>query len=235
MPKLTLSPILRSLRDLDGIKVSSVQDWIEDFMYDLTCLPRRSKYWFLRKFTKTKIKVPELHGGYHDTDTIMLYTNFQLLVTFMEEEVAHMYDICLKDYEPAKHLTPKTKREKAETYYLWEDDMTGRSQQEIDHYKEQKERELKIVNLYRWWKDERPARKDKWEELVAWEKETGFVPFHFKPSQNNCSEMVSHDSHPLWPKYRQLTDAAAKTDEDWQAEDTEKLKQLIELRHHLWT
>jgi len=235
MLKLVISPILRSLRDIKGTKVSAIQDWLEDFLYDIQCAPHRTKYWFLSTFTKTKIKVPKLHGGWHDTDTKMLYVNFQLLVDFMEEEVSGMYDACLKNYKPAQHLKPKTKREKAEAYYLWEDDMSNATPQELQHHKEQKAWELKVLNLYRWWVDERPARKEKWEELVAWEKETGFTPWHFEPSHNNCSEMVFHKDHPLWKKYEQLSDAARNQDEAWEQEDTDKLKELIELRKHLWT
>src|SRR5271166_6037697 len=114
MKKLIISPILRSLRDMKDGQVSAVQDWIEETLYEITRIPRNVRYWFLKTFTITKIKVPELHGAYHDTDTLMLYTNFQLLVTYMEVEVSHMWDICLADHEPAKHLKPRTNKEKAE-------------------------------------------------------------------------------------------------------------------------
>lgn len=222
----------------EKIKISAFQEWVEDFIYDVRCSPRRTKYWFLTKFTKTKVKIETLHGGWYDTDSKILHVNFQLLVNFMEKEVAHMYDVCLENYEPAKKQfpnPPKTNREKAEAYYTYEEDTSGMTAQELKHHKAQKAWEHKVLALYRWWKDERPARKDKWDELVAWEKETGFEPWHFEPASNNCSTMVSHDDHPLWPKYKQLQDEAHKQEEEWEKEDTKKLIELIKLRHRLWT
>lgn len=232
MLNITIRPVLKSIRDMKGIKVPAIQDWLEDRLYDIQCAPRRTKYWFLRTFTKTKIKVPGLDGGWHDVDSKMLHVNFQLLVEFMEEEVAHMADICL-----GKERIPnaKTKKEKAIAYFTWEEDMSGASPDEIEHHKMQRAWETKVLNLYLWWKDTRPARKDKWDDLVSWEKETGFEPWHFEPAHANCSTMIFHENHPLWPKYKQLQDAARQHDEDCEKEDTENLKQLIELRHHLWT
>ena len=231
----TSSPVKQALRDLKGQKVSAIQEWLEDRWYDVLCSPRRTKYWFLRTFTKMSVRVPSIDGGYHEADYKMLHINFQILVDFMEKEVAHMYDICLKKYEPAKHLNPKTPKEKAIAYYTWEDDMTGRSQAEIDAYKAQKAWEKQVVDLYIWWTETRPNRKDKWEDLIAWEKETGFISWHFEPEQNGCSEMVFHRNHPLWPKHEELSDAAMKREEEWEKEDEEKLIELIKLRRNLWT
>lgn len=209
----------------------NIKEYLEDLWVEIRHSPRRLKYWYREKFTRTTIKVETLHGGYWDKDHQMLHVNFQLLTDYVEKEVAHMADICLgEDRIPYA----KTPREKGLAYLLWRDKPEPGSHRNVnDHYEEQKAREQKIVDLYLWWKDIRPARVDVYD-TPEYKALGDFEPFIFTPSSIG-SQMHQNTQDPRYKVWRDLMDEAEKLEEKWKEEDTEKLIELIKLRHHLWT
>ena len=217
----------------------NLKERLEDAWEHVRRSPRRLKYWYREKFTRTTIKITTLHGGWWDTDAKLLHANFQLLTDYVEVELANMYDVC----DLTNHGSPgaKTPREKGEAYLLHidarqEDDGTSWAKETAEHYKEQKEKELKVLELYRWWKDVRPARIEVYDTPEYKSFET-FEPFHFEDLNDGskCSRMVTNTTDARYPDYRDMMEKSRQQDADWENEDTERLIQLIIMRHNLWT
>jgi hypothetical protein len=87
-----------------------------------------------------------------------------------------------------------------------------------------------IRNLYKWWKETRPARRSPVDS-----KKLKKPPFKFKkiPDSENY-QLVEPDKKKYAPYYRAL-EKHRRLEEKWYEEDQRNLHRLIEIRGFLWT
>jgi len=87
-----------------------------------------------------------------------------------------------------------------------------------------------IMSLYKWWKKERPARKDPLDD-----KRIKHSPMKFeKISGSDLSRMIEPDKK-KYAKYYQALKKSWKLDLKWEKKDQRNLHRLIEIRKFLWT
>jgi hypothetical protein len=149
-------------------------------------------------------------GQYYDLDTRILHGLFNELVDFVETELAH-----LSRWDRNKKYKFKNGRcvEAAYDYFEWasnlkyNEDYGGIDPSDPDYGKltPQAEDAIKIKELYEWWK-------------------------HKRPNRYNPYDIITEETH--GDNYFKLIDEIEKADE---AQDTEKLIELIKLRGSLWT
>jgi hypothetical protein len=164
-------------------------------------------------------------GEWHEFDTRVLHGLFESLVDFVEIEKAHMSYISdeLKDKKP-KRVYPS--RERGIEYLDWEISLG-------DENSGQSEAAQEIKELYIWWKDERPARRDPYD-ISGWsdycekrEKETDGSLFCMLDDTNETEEDREEVSRILEVSY--------KVEQEQEDEDTEMLIRLIKCRRRMWT
>jgi hypothetical protein len=193
-------------------------------------------YWFKYTFIRPRniVKIPTLESGHYiDYTEVMLHVNFAMLVDFIEWE--------LPRYRKCKNLEDCLISIEEETKSLKE---TGYTEEDIkpfieDHEK-QNDRYKLLFKLYKWWKLERPNRKEieMPQSLLdrAAEKDSLFKFEPIEDSKNEYGEpqffeLKSIDTPGKAEYYEQLH----KQENDWIEEDNKNLSDLISLRLHLWT
>jgi hypothetical protein len=83
-----------------------------------------------------------------------------------------------------------------------------------------------ITQLYKWWKEERPNRRDPVDEVVH--------PPDEEYAISEGGKMVFPDRE-KYPEYYAALDKSHELEEEWHGEDQRNLHRLIEVRPHLWT
>ena len=165
------------------------------------------------------IKVRSLEPNYWDKDTLLLHGVMQLVVDFVEVECAFM-----------EHDKPFTLKQKIMLKMPWffRCDEVFRSREDglkhldmlesfyEDKLKEPSDAPKILKEVYVWWKDIRPTRRDPGDE-------SGF---------NQYMEQNTKKSD---AKIKQLLKKADKLEKNHFDEDTKMLKKIIDIRGFLWT
>ena len=91
-----------------------------------------------------------------------------------------------------------------------------------------------IRSLYKWWKDERPARKDPLDSMVnkGPDMEEMFVPVLGKDYSRMLDLVTLREKY---PEYYRAMDESIALDLELGAEDQLNLHRLIDVREFLWT
>jgi hypothetical protein len=188
-----------------------------------------------RTISKYHIVDSGLSPNYYDIPELMLYTNFNLLVRYVEEELPALHSwnerekiknlFGWKYYLPwfiKKHLKYNKKYaiEYGMVHLDWEQTLTG----EID--KQQAKVAKEIKELYLWWTEERPKRKLPEYPDIERENTHIFEVFSDKWRRENPEYAKA------WKNY---IEEANKLEEKWDEEDEEMLIRLTKVRQHLWT
>lgn len=131
-----------------------------------------------RWVTKTHlIQLPLKRGQWHETDDRMLYGMFVLLTTFIEVEKANLYDWCSPPETKFKWI-PRTIRllskmfsvtidpKKGLSYLEWEMSLVDDNGNPTEQAKKAKEQ----LELYKWWKEVRPLRKEIYTSDLSFEQ-----------------------------------------------------------------
>jgi hypothetical protein len=148
-------------------------------------------------------------GEYYDLDTRILYGLMNELVDFVEIELAHLSRS--SQWDRSKKYKFKNGRcvEAAYDYFEWACKITYNEEYGFSSndpdYGKLTEDVIKIKELYEWWK-------------------------HKRPNKCNPYDIITQETY--GDNYFKLIDEIEKADE---AEDTEKLIELIKLRGSLWT
>ena len=170
------------------------------------------------------IKIPTLPRTYQEPFDVLLHGSFQVLVDFVEEEQIpwveawtgkknlraedafrtqlsdYLKDQCHPDYEP--------------------------SEDEIEALKHQAWREGEILDLYNWWKYERPLR-EKAEENLHDERPNKEI---------DALDVLDLDKdHPAKKDFRSYGQKLMRAEEFANKEDELQLIRLAKIRLHLWT
>lgn len=219
-------------------------EYLEDFMYDVKRHVDNLIYWFrYRTYDRYNIiKISSLKPDYYDTDTRMLHGMFDLLVDFIEIEKAHMHKVFSEEFRNqnyfkkelywALHLFTEVRdREQGLAYLDWEineSDCKGQA----ECAKEQKE-------LYLWWKDIRPNRKDPmdlsgWSDFCDKYRHKLWI---FKPCEDSpeLSELVDTLTPEEREEERKILDKLHEVEMSQELEDEVMLTRLIRIRKSLWT
>ena len=153
------------------------------------------------------IKIKSLNPNYYDKDTLLLHGMMQLLVDYVEVELAT--------------ISNNTMLYKAIQFLPWWIRPTIRSRElglqqikeikkSLDYPRKQVEVITKIEKIYLWWKDTYPNRIPP-EDIFK-----NIVEENYNLNDNLVKEYI-------------------KIEKDYYDEETLMLKQLIEIREHLWT
>lgn len=183
------------------------------------------KNWINQYRTRT-LRIQTLDATYHDADSVLMHAVFQVLVDYVEVDCAWLnvvfdrelltWDIRLKH---ALGLEFRS-RHHGVAYLQWEQELRDEKGKEVAQAITAK----KIYDLYWWWKDARKFRIDPWSLVKArWDPEW----FSDTP--------VSDDDFNARELWRKQSDDAQRLEDQYYQEDTDKMKELIELRAHLWT
>jgi hypothetical protein len=177
---------------------------------------------------KIIIKHPEYHlGSYHDTDDIMLYGMFQLLVDYVEIECAvfpcvsedqnrlfetpwqRVYRV-ISELPGVRHFIPPGRNARRGLHHLrWAMKLGKESPSQAASAKE-------VFELYRFWKHTRLGRVNPWTLY---------------------SEIREHRdwTRPLSKTERRFLNRAHAVEERYHREDEQMLIRLIKRRRDLWT
>lgn len=153
------------------------------------------------------VHIRSLTPNYYDKDTIMLHVMFQLLVDFVEVELASMNfpyweDRGIKRPRMRDHVRCV---EAGLNYLEWESNHTPSLQQQAARTK---------LELYTWWTVTRAQREDPW----AWQ--------HIWPHDDDGKRL------PYNPESGEL---ASYLEQHYDQEDQEMLKRLVDIRFSLWS
>lgn len=179
------------------------------------------------------LKIRSLKPSYYDKDTLMLYSMMQLLVDFVEIEMAaykieYMRGIkpflyknlpwFLRNSEWIRSREFGVKRLQEEGSFA--DELSNDFEKSI--LKQQAESAKTILKLYLWWKDIYPNRKSP-EELSG-------VSDLFRNCKNNFDFPEN-----FMEKRSDCFDKCFKIEEDQLQEENDMLIELIKVRKYLWT
>jgi len=188
-----------------------------------------------RTYDRYHIVKTGLEPSYYDACTVMLHVNFNILKEFVEVEQAWSTYCWSDDRKEAswceKHMPfyrrvyPFRRPDLGIKHYEWAatlDDPALPPHERCDH---QAVAAREILVLYKWWVEDRPARKE--VEHVSYDHQ-------------GLDMMASLDDDfdreaPDFKAHVASMDAATKQEEDWNTEDEEMLIRLMKVRRSLWT
>lgn len=163
------------------------------------------------------VKMAALRASdWSDSDTRLFEASFQILIEYVENELAWMQLITEgKTRWYHRWFRIKDGRELALRYLNWEtqlgDDSPGQSEAAIE-----------IRNLYLWYRDIRPARIDPFAAVGDHDTE-------MKPTGDGMYTLEMSD------EYRAELRTAARLEEEYAEEDTAQLVRLMKVRRNMWT
>jgi hypothetical protein len=170
--------------------------------------------------------IQTLDRTWQDKDTILLHATFQILVDYVECECAWM-DVVFDREKLTWKIRLKhalglefRSREHGVEYLQWERELTNDDGEPTEQAKTAKQ----IYDLYWWWKDARKFRIDPWS-LVTSEWNLSWF----------SDESVSEEDLKKRELWRKQSDEAQRLEDQYYQEDSDKMKQLIDLRRALWT
>jgi len=178
---------------------------------------------------RVTINHPEFsRGQYHDTDCIMMFAMFQLLVDFVELECGtfglcgvypfehsrwqRMYRV-MGDIPILGWFVPPSRNALRGLHHLrWAMKLPDMPSQ-VEHAKA-------VFRLYKFWKHERPARPDPFDDAEG-----------FTDEEEGRGKKFGDWS----PRYSEFLKRAGELEDKYNQEDQEYLHMLIEIRCGLWT
>lgn len=193
-------------------KFDAISDWIRYRTYD--------------KYHVINTGLPH---GYADKDTLMLHVNFNLLKDYVEVEIA-MREWWSSDEVKSwavKHLPfyirfMDFRRPDCGLKHLeWASKLDDPSLPVHERSPQQAEYAREISKLYKWWVEDRPARKE----------------IEIRSLRDITSDDLFSDvtGHPEYSDYLIEIDQLHKQEESWHNEDEEMLIRLIKIRRGLWS
>ena len=159
---------------------------------------------------------------WYDTDTRMLYAVMSLVEWFVEND---MMTISKKKYEDEeKRIKKETPKERLKDSW------------ELNFWKEQYERDLDILEIYKWWKNYPKRCKDIDKSLHEWSNYTKKLRTKYKmggflDSLNNKDKLTKQEARKETRLINKLHASEAKLLEEEQI----YLKKAIDLRSYMWS
>lgn len=189
--------------------LSNIHRKFDDFYYLIKNVFFSKYYLIDTKLDRTR---------YYDIDERMLFGNFALLVSFVEIELASMYD-CI-DRKNIKHYSNAKKGllycqdffENVEYPEYFDENYTNKLNKIKNFYRE-------VYELYNWWVYTRPIRISS-SDLSGIDAYRSIFPLSDRT-----------DSDGYWDCCRKMYDI----DEKYDNEDQDMLERLIKIRRQMWT
>lgn len=195
------------------------------------------RYWvrirFMDKYHVVKTTLNP--NQYHGADEIMLHANFQILVDFVEIELAHMQvSFSNKDNKYKKIRTIFGSRRNPEAgldHLKWESNLDAAELEPHERSDAQARIAREKLALYLWWTKARPARKDVHEES-GWSAICDEVD---KKYGGGFSRKWEAKDPELKKRYDEALDTCHELENSRRQEDEDMLIRLIKIRENLWT
>jgi hypothetical protein len=190
----------------------------------------------VRIFDRYHVIKTGLEPGHRDTDTRMTHGMFNLLVDFVEVELAWMHVVFDEDARKnRKHpwwslgwtrFKAFRDPDAGLMHLRWEMRLDDESLPSHDRNPQQAMRAREIWEIYHWWKFIRPQRPDPYD-FSGWSEYCG---------SRSMKELFGNDRTEEDQKMSmELIDRAKEIEEAYDREDEEMLIRLVKLRKHLWT
>ncbi len=206
-------------------------DYLQNFIYwPANCIHRIRCYIDNRWVTKTHALTSNLkRGNWYDFDTRLLHALFDELVNFVEIELAWKLIICSeedrKKYKtPWYHLSRWRNPEAGIAHLKWaadlknDNDWADKNDPSYGQPTRQALAAQEMLQLYRWWKEERPKRPDP-SDASGWRK--------YCEEKSNETKISDQGS--------KILNIYHKMEKEQEEEDTEMLVRLIKCRQGMWT
>lgn len=211
-------PLIDKIRAISPTAMGARIPWYWKFERLFTHVVDWIKVYIFRR-GKNVVRIESLGiNEYADKDYLLFEAAFQILVNYVEDELAWMHAISLGKARMRYHWSKIPKAYEWGLAHLeWEI-------QQGDDSPSQSEAAKEIRELYLWIKDVRPNRPDLWD-LVP------HRPMKTEPTEYGTYHIVFPDDE----EYVTTSNAAWEADEAYTEEDTEMLCRLMKVRRALWT
>lgn len=200
--------------------ISSVLDVLYEKYYDITApffrVWDKFNYRYIKKYHLIDTK---LSPGWHEFDTKLIHGMFEMMVDFVEIELAQLY-----------LLTNKLSELKPE-YGVWFLEEVVNSN---GHYEEEKEYYSELYQIYKWYKESYLTRPDLFSV-------TGFHSIIYEIEEkhgttNFLSPIWREVDTELCNRYKKIMyEIIPNQEKVWEDEETEMLTRLIKIRKFIWT
>ena len=206
----------------------TLPDWFSGISRQVKGVPYALRMKYITRYDIIRTDLPR---AYHDGDTRMLHGMFGILVDFVEIEKTHMQYVFNETTDPRpwyarrpfrflSHRNPQAGLD----YLAWEISLDDPKMGD-DSNPDQACKAREILELYTWWKHQRPQRPDAYD-ASGW---TAFCQEHYENKQRDpLDEHSSEQSDQLLLRLREIEQA-------YDQEDQDQLVRLVNVRKHLWT
>lgn len=187
----------------------------------------RNRYVLKTHMIKTGLEI----GQWHEVENQILHGCFSLLVDFVECQKANMHVWSQKEADqplwrrfPLLRWGQYRSKEDGIAYLKWEMSLTHDGvpdRQALDA--------VNIYNLYVWWTETRPKRKDAYE-LAGWNK---FEEDH--PIDRSVFRLTSNRTPEEQQELSDIFKRVRIIEEQYDQEDDEMLMKLMQIRRGMWT
>jgi hypothetical protein len=225
-----------------------------DYLERLICWPANyfnRVCWYLnnRWVSKSHALSSNLkRGSWHEFDTRLLHAIFDELVNFVEVELAWMLVICSSE-DCKKYKTPWycfffrirfwRCAEAGMDYLKWaadlkkDDEWMGKDEPDYGKPTQQAIAAMEIMELYKWWKEDRPNRVDA-HEASGWNEYCDAKHSEAKDNEDDLlfdllsSNKKDEHAHSILNKCHEI-------EKQQDEEDTAMLIRLVKIRNNIWT
>jgi len=175
-----------------------------------------------------------LKPGYHDIVTKMLHVNFNMLKDFVEVEQAWQafwwgdegkLEPRWKKYIPFYYRNFR-RPDLGVEHFKWASTLDDPNLPPHERSVQQAKDAREILVLYKWWVEDRPARKEIEHTPYNDQGLGGILGCFDDDFDRDAEDFKAHVSS---------MEAASRQEEDWNNEDEEMLIRLIKIRKGLWT
>lgn len=186
------------------------------------------------------IKIRDLEPNYYDKDTILLHGIMQVLVDYVEIELASVYnhqcaksELNLKErlhsilhwrLRSAELIRSREKGLKVLDYMIKpHDDILNVEESKSSMFAKQ------VKDVYIWWKELRPRRRSP-------EVESGYMSiYNILVKKYGKSFSVNHLEHVEKREYKNALSKLNMVEVQQLHEDKEHMKKVVQFSNHLWT
>ena len=203
-------------------------DFKKIFIYPIKWKYEEIYYWICyRTIDRYHVVKTGLPPGYYEVGSIMLHTNFNLLKDFVEVSQAYrsywLDDVpktwCERHMPFYSTFIPFRRPELGIQHLEWASSLDDPSLPLFEQSPEQAQHARETLILYKWWVNERPARK---EIVIRHPKSNSDEPYDiFDPVNRQTKEYKIYSSD---------LDKSIKQDNKWDKEDDKMLVRLMKIR-----
>jgi hypothetical protein len=227
----------KEFREVAPVRHWIMKDFRRGFIYPIKWKYEAIKDW-VRYRTTARYHVVDtgLAPGYRDTVSLMLHVNFNMLKEFVEVEQARSRYYWSDEYRNTaswceKYMPfyriffPFRRPDLGIDHFEWAATLDDPALPPHERSEQQAQDAREILVLYKWWAQERPARKE--IEYADYDDQG----FGILGSLDDDFDKEAED----YKKHKESMNARSIQEEEWEKEDQDMLIRLIKIRKSLWT